>query len=317
VLDVIYNKEFMMKNIMMTTVSMACALALAACGGGSSDSCVGPEFCPSPSPPGDGSTLSRADEGIWSNLNNAADTNMMQAVILSDGSYWGVAGQNFGSSQTPPALETFCVNGGMHGVASIDSNNVSGTYTSFSTFVIGDSAYSGTVSAQNMLKLTLDDPSEPMIEGPGGNFNLSYDDIYNQPASLSSIAGDYQDSLNIGCVYHPPLIIAGEPPDNIPNAPLSLAISGSTLKLNQGGNRVMTGIIAPHGTTANVFDVSLTTATIIPAYSMAGLFSGGDDVPAGTIYKGILFQTSSGILKNNIEILAAAGSSAYFYTGSK
>jgi hypothetical protein len=292
------NKKFIMKNSMIL-VFVACALTLVDCGGGEDDN-------------GTSSALSRAEDGIWSNLNNAADTNMMQSIILSDGAYWGIVGQNFGASMTPPTLTTFCVDAVLHGTASINGSSVSGTYTDYTGFQPVNGTYSGTVSTQSDLNLTFNDPLDPMLVGNGANLHISYDGIYNQPASLSEVTGSYLNQNGKGC-----------PSSSIPGAVFyyirpNVTISGSNLTLvDQGGNVIAIGTVTPHGTTVNVFDVSLTTAAIIPAYSMAGLLSGGNDVPAGTIYKGILFQTSSGILKNNIEILAAAGSSAYFYTGSK
>jgi hypothetical protein len=72
----------------------------------------------------------------------------------------------------------------------------------------------------------------------------------------------------------------------------------------------MTGTITPHGT-VNVFDVSLTTAVAGQAPYGTG------NVPAGTIYKGILFQTSAGSSENFIEIVATAGTAAYTYIGVK
>jgi hypothetical protein len=53
----------------------------------------------------------------------------------------------------------------------------------------------------------------------------------------------------------------------------------------------------------NVFDVNLTP----------GAAADPNVLPAERIYKGILFETSSG----TIEIIATSGSNAYYYIGSK
>ncbi|MDR1968105.1 MAG: hypothetical protein LBQ32_05355 [Burkholderiaceae bacterium] len=281
-----------MKNIMAVTAASACVLALTACGGGD-----------------DSSALSRADEGVWSNLDNQASINKMQAVILSDGSYFGIVSQ---TGVTPPSL---CVLDVLHGTASVASSNVSGAYTS-SAYTGIKGTYSGTVSAQNSLDLTFNDPSNPLLAGASSHFNMNYDHIYSQTASLSAIAGTYLNQVNVDCPTFTPPQASGNYNYNYiyPN----LIISNSNLTVvDQYGKNIMTGSIAPHGASVNVFDVSLTTAVAFPAYSMSGLFSGNNDLPAGTVYKGILFQTSSDVQNNNIEIVASAGNSAYFYRGKK
>jgi len=297
-----------MKNIITTTAAVvACTFTLISCGGGDS---------------GNGSAVSRADEGIWSNFSNGTVTNlmpnMMQVLILSDGSYWGIAGQNFSSSETTPELGSFCVNGGiLHGTASISGSSVSGSYTNFTGFPPANGTYVGTVSAQKTLNLTFNAPANPLMSGASGNFNLSYDDIYNQRASLSAIAGNYLDQNGKGCPSSSAIVLSNSQPNDYIHP--KLIISGSNLTLtDQDGNMIMMGTIAPHGTTVNVFDISLTTATTVMRHSMAGLFSGNNDVPVKTNYTGILFRTASGNLKNYIEIVAASGNdSAYFYMGSK
>jgi len=292
--------------------AVACALALTACGGDGGDN---------------DSTSTRADEGIWGYFNSndyfSSDNGgqlEMQAVILSDGSYWGVYGGNMDGF--------FSATGILHGAASINGGDASGTYmnVSFGIFTtlgassgnIFSGTYTGTASAQHSLNLTFNEaPQEdPVnISGLSGNsFSMSYDNIYNQPASLSSIAGNYQQA-STGTPSVPPIIFPNggiqSPPPGYPIT-YNLSISGSSLSLveSDNGNVVMTGTIAPHGT-VNVFDVNLTTTANT---ATAGPFD--SNLPSGTVYKGILFQTS-GALKNNIEIVAAAGNSALFYMGTK
>ena len=289
----ILNKEFSMKNIMTMTAAVACAFALTACGGGGDDS---------------GSALSRADEGIWSNLNSAAVAGAgMQAVILSDGSYWGVYG-----TQNDGAPGVFNPKWVLQGTASIDGSNVSATYigislNSYNSYASG--TYSGTVSAQNNLGIAFAGylNTDPLLP-PRQVLNMTYDGVYNQPALLSAIAGAYS---GYGTNTYGPGNGDASKYNNIQN----LTISGSDLTLSdRDGNAILTGTMTPHGTTVNVFDVNL--ATVLP--SIPG---GGSGIVNGAIilgYKGILFRTSSGSLKNSIQIVATSGDSvAYYFMGSK
>ncbi|MDR0457727.1 MAG: hypothetical protein LBH10_01665 [Burkholderiaceae bacterium] len=268
-----------MKNIIAMTAIVACTLTLTACGGGGGDD-------------SSSGALSRADEGIWSNLDSGGQYGM-QAVILSDGTYWGVYGpirNNIFESITADVLQ---------GTANVSGNNVSGTYTDFSDggiFGVFNGTYSGTVSAQNNISLTFNDPSNMLIS-TSPSINMSYDGIYNQTVSLSVITGNY---LGYYCEINPdapsPGFCSGS------NSSTNLTVLGSSLTLQQVGNATttMTGTIAPHGTgTVNVFDVSFTSAA--------------PPGTTGTTYKGILFQTSSG----NTEIIAAAENGGYFYLGTK
>jgi hypothetical protein len=288
------------KNAMTLTATIACAFALTACGGGDDSS-------------GSGTALSRADEGIWSNPSNG-----MQAVILSDGSYWGIYG-SIGTDGTYGMVSDV-----LHGAASVSGGNVSGSYIDFANWsgTGGNGTYSGTVSAQNALNLAFKAPSANLMLG-GGSFNMSYDGIYTQPASLATIAGDYL--AGGGRIAHCP--INGCPPGIPRLGPYpNLIISDSNLTLNDNnGNVAMTGTITPHGTTVNVFDVSL-TATVMGAAQVTlegatlgtmGLPPYGYNIPAGTTYKGILFQTSSGGSKNYIEVVAATENYAFYFMGSK
>jgi hypothetical protein len=136
--------------------------------------------------------------------------------------------------------------------------------------------------------------------------NMSYDSIYNQPASLAAIAGNYQEGSGCGG--------SSTPPDGPGGSLPILSISGSNLTVlsPDGQSTIMTGTLTPHGT-VNVFDVSLTATTaggITPLYG-----SNNAPIPAGTVFKGILFQTSDS--PGDIEIVATAGNDAYFYGGSK
>jgi hypothetical protein len=279
---VIYNQEKNMRNIMTVAATVACVFALAACGGGGDGD--------------NGNTLSRADEGIWSNLDSSeANQYGMQVVILSDGSYWGLYGMG---GQT----ENFNPIGVLQGSASVNSGSVSGTYTDFwSAPGLFKATYSGTVSAQNSLNLIFNDPLNRFMGKSlsGGSFNMRYDSNYKQPTSLTVVTGNYQGH---DCVINTDKIVT-EACGVSTSGPLytSLTLSGSNLTV---GDNEMNGTLAPHGTAVNVFDVSLT----------ASATSDPNVLPAGTVYKGILFQTSSG----NTEIIATSGgNSAYYYIGTK
>jgi len=283
-----------MRKIMLMAVAAACALALMGCGGDGDDN---------------DSTSTRADEGIWgytSGADQSGGQTVAQTVILSDGSFWGI----YGYSSVGGTC--FQINDVLQGTASVSGNNASGTYMDFGTALVTNNTtpingtYTGTVSAQNNINLTFNNglTNVPTDMGALANINMSYDSIYNQSASLSSIAGNYQQAVN-GCVS------AGGP------FPIyNLSISGSNLSLVQSyigsTDVVMTGTITPHGSTVNVFDISLTAASV-PATS-----SGAEwwVIPARTTYKGILFQTS-GILKNDVELVATSGNNVLFYLETK
>jgi hypothetical protein len=273
-----------MLNITIIMSAIACTLALTACGGGGGDN-------------NGGSVSSRADEGIWSSLDNVTSATGlgMQAVILSDGSYWGIYGF------VSPCQQQ----GVVQGIASVDGSNVSGTYTNFPSGNIGPfkGTYTGTVSARNHLNLTFNDPSNATALNPIAVGNMSYDSTYNQPASLTAIVGNYTNG--VGCIN------SSWYPISLP----VLTISGSNLTLlGADGSTVMQGTIAPHGK-VNVFDVSLTTASTGELFAQYG--TNNAPIPAGTTYKGILFQTSSGSLKNYVEIITTSGNSAFSYIGGK
>jgi len=291
----------MRKMIMTVIAAVACPLALMGCGGDGD---------------GSSSTSTRADEGIWSytSANQIGGQDVAQAVILSDGSFWGIYGDyNFNGSD---AVVCYQLNDILQGTASISGNTASGTYMDFGAALGTDNpvpfngTYTGTVSKKSNFNLTFNDGStNPDDMSSLANINMSYDSIYNQPASLSSIAGNYQEAIS-GCINHG---YAGDPSQISPS--YNLSISGSNLSLTQSfyngsTDVVMTGTIAPHGS-VNVFDISL-TATSAAAESNGLAYN----IPAGTTYKGILFQTS-GILKNDLELVATSGNNVIFYLWTK
>jgi len=285
----------MRKFIMTVIAAVACPLALMGCGGDGD---------------GSGSTSTRADEGIWSYI-SSADQNgsqeLVQTVVLSDGSYWGVYGDISGGY--------FSRSGILYGTASINGDNASGTYIDFGNGAVVNSAingtYTGTVSAKNSLNLTFTETPNPALyyisSLSSNSFNMSYDGIYNQPASLSSIAGNYQQAIPSNMLH--PVVPSQTAPTIAITQNLSISGSNLTVVESDNGKVLMNGTITPHGA-VNVFDVSLTTtadaatAPFIPS------------IPADITYKGILFQTS-GVLKNDIEIVAASGNNQFFYIGSK
>jgi len=293
-----------MRNIIAIIVAtVACTLALTACGGDGDGS-------------GNDSTLSRADEGIWSyiGVNQGSfgfyDQTVMQAVVLSDGTYWGISGGT--EDGLFSALDI------LHGTASVDDGKASGTYMDFRSGSPGtmsvfseyvDGTYAGTASEKNNLDLIFNSDPDPMTNisiWSNVNFNMGYDNIYNQPASLAAIAGDYQQAIVTD--------ISSLPLDpSLPSSNYKLSISGSNLTLVESdtGNVMFNGTIAPHGT-VNVFDVSLTATAA--SETSGNIFM--PSIPAGTTYKGILFQTS-GALKNYIELVTAAGNNVFFYIGTK
>ena len=312
-------KGINMKNIMALTIAVASVLTLSACGGGGGG---GDNSAPTPQSP-----QIRADEGIW---NTPSDPSLlpMQAVILDDGSYWGL----YGTKYNPDDGTFFSIDLILHGAASISGNNASGAYTIFTNgyasspdYFYGTGTYSGAALAQNNLSLTFNDPTfDNMLVK---NFSMNYDSIYKQPIPLAQIEGNY---LPGGYIFQTCPSSADTCSFPRPDNP-SLTISGSSLTLYDGNGAVaMTGTIAPHGTTVNVFDVSLATSNAnpiasVPAGETFGIsvpLSGTPpsyiyNVPAGTVFNGILFQTSAGQPSNYIEIIAASKDSIFYFLGNR
>jgi hypothetical protein len=327
------QQEQNMKRLLTFSATVACALALTACGGGGDDSTVNSSTGSSTSSSGTGSgssttssggsttgnssggtssssgsstacsSCTRPDEGIWEftpQTNTPGGTiAMFQTVILNDGTFWTV----YGTSTTSGA--TFSPYGILHGSDSVNGNSVSGTFQDdFEDAASYNGSYSGSVSAQNTLNLAFSDPSNIMLIHSqyvnnalvqNQDFSLQYDPIYSQPASLSTIAGTY-----LGTSF-----------DDLNSR--NIVISGSNVTISDTTDTCATinGTLTPHGN-VGVFDITFTANGQTTCFS-----SSINIVPPGT-YTGILFQTS-GTLKNYIEIAAfnSTSNNYFFFMGSK
>ena len=286
-----------MKNIVRIPLGVACVVIATACGGGGG---------------GDGGDAPvRADEGIWSNLDGGAGPGM-QAVILSDGSYWGLYG---GTQSAQFGFDDASGVGVLHGTA---SGSFSGTYMGFFPFNpdgVFNGTYSGTASAQSSISLTFNNPLYTSTASlPISAATMGYDAIYNQPASVAAIAGNNHPGNE--CFITPGAVAQARcgyyfspaDPTSIDYTYTRRLVIDSTQGLievtgTDGQTVDMSGTIAPHGTTGNVFDVSLTTT------------ANEIDMPVGTTVKGILFQTSGS--QGHTEIIAAGENLAYYYIGQK
>ncbi|WP_156909269.1 hypothetical protein [Ottowia thiooxydans] len=299
-----------MKNKFTCGSVLVYALALTACGGDGGNT-----------PP---TNVIRADEGIWTTYldPNPDGHNMMQAIILNDGSYFGISGR------AAPNNMSFCPEAVSYGKANANGNTVSGTYAEASgiyaeTSTFRTGAYSGTAFTKENISLTFE--STGLSGAPEKrNFSLSYDSIYDRPASLSEIEGGYNQAI-FDCggtgFGNPGVPVDPEKPP-IPTVLLNPLISGTSLNLvDKNVGAVMTGTVAPHGTAVNVFDLKLTTT--VPVWSFGYFNSGGviglkgAALPAGTVFKGVLFTTSFGVLKNKIQIFLTSGNTFYSYMGTK
>ena len=292
-----------MKHIVRIPIAVACVVIATACGGG-----------------GDGGgALTQADEGIWSNLNGGTGPGM-QAIILSDGSYWGLYG---GTQSAQFAFDDASGVGVLHGTASASGGSVSGAYTGFFPFIsdgLFNGTYSGTASARSNINLTFNSPldvNSPVSLSPASppvsTVTMRYDAIYNQPASIATIVNNYPGNecfITPGAaseehcgVYVTPFDPSGI--DYTYTRRLVIDLTQGLIEVTgtDGQTASMSGTIAPHGTTGNVFDVSLTTT------------ANEIDMPVGTTVKGILFQTSGS--QGHTEIIAAGENLAYYYTGQK
>lgn len=295
---------------------LVCALTLNACGGDGGSS--------SPSP------TVRSDEGIWTTQAhlNAEGDGMMHAVILNDGSFWGISGRRGVSGWESSSSIFFCPQSVLYGKANISGNTATGTYSeAFGTYaetaILKTGTYAGTATAKDKINLTFE-TSGVFGVPEKRHFFSSYDSAYDRAASLSTIEGSYSPAI-FDCggagFGNPGVPIDPEKPP-LPPVLLNPVITGTSLHLvDTNLGMVMSGTVVPHGSAVGVFDVKLTTA--LPVWSLSYFNSGGvagltgDALPAEAVLKGVLFTTSTGPLKDQLQLIISSGATVFSYIGSK
>lgn len=146
----------------ITLVAAATAISLlTACGGGGSDNTISGTT----SPP----TASTTAEGYWTGTTSTGAA--VNLAILENGETWGVY------SRSGVLL------GAVNGTATSTNGTVTGSGIDFSSAGITPGGFSGSYVAKTSLTLKLSDNS---------TVNATYSTAYDQPASLTAIAGTYR-----------------------------------------------------------------------------------------------------------------------------
>lgn len=209
----------MAKYKLKKIVGLSALAALAACGGGGGDS-------------NSSSSSSPTAEGAYAGTLTGGTSNAFEMVVLEDGSYWALYGQ-----QSNGALY---VNGFVQGSGTSANGNfssanardfgfvpsVAGTVSA--TYVAGTSI-SGTVTATGVGAVSFSGTTAAIAPY-----------VYNQPASLAGVAGNWNMSL-----------LTGE------TAAIVVNSSGAFTGVSSLGCQ-FSGSLVPRASGKNVFNVSLT-----------------------------------------------------------
>lgn len=182
---------------------------------------------------GGGGTTNNVDpQGIWSG--KSSNGYSVDAVVLDTGEAWGV----YSSGST--------IYGALYGYAKVNGSNISINGTDFN-FLSNRSVaanYSGSVIAKSSMSLSGNNASVP----------LTYQSIYDAPATISAAMGSWSFDGRSGGV------------SLIPGA---ITVDGSgRFNLNQP-NCVTTGVITPRPGGKNIYNISMTAtgSACIPGLS--------------------------------------------------
>jgi len=200
------RKNGHMKNIKMIT-ALTMTASLVACGGGGDDNTAK-------------APTNASAEGFWtgSTSNNLAAT----LAILENGETWGFYTTNSGS-----------LAGALYGNTAVSGTSVSGTSLDFYSGTVNQGSYTGTVSTKDRLTLSTG----------GTQFNGSYSSVYEQAASLSSLAGTYSGYALTGRT----------------SAQYVAITISSTGKLTAGdANCALNGTATPRASGKNIFNLNAT-----------------------------------------------------------
>ncbi len=193
--------------------SAVAAVLLSACGGGGGDD----EGMPATPPP-----VASSAEGFWVGKSSTGfDVNL---AVLENGDTWGVylrGGVLYGAlrGQTTSANGTFTGTG-----AEVD----------LTTGAIASGTYSGTYASKSSLQ----------AQTRSGTFSGTYSSSYDQPASLSALAGTFTGSG----------VATGAP---VQTSVVSISASGAVSSPPSLGCGA-TGSIKPRASGKNVFDLQIT-----------------------------------------------------------
>lgn len=208
-------KKYAVRNL----VALMALVTLTACGGGGSDS-------------GTGGTPGGTAEGAYAGTLTGSTSNAFQMVVLDDGSYWALYGQQSGGM--------LYVTGFVQG----SGTSSNGTFTSGNARDFGfQPSVAGTVTASYVPGTSI--AGTVAATGVGSvNFSGTTAAIapytYNQPASLAGVAGNWSLSL-----------LSGE------TAAITVSDSGAFAGVSSLGCQ-FSGSLVPRASGKNVFNVNLT-----------------------------------------------------------
>ena len=239
----------------LTGLAVAAGLVLTACGGGGGDS--------TPI-----STVNASAEGIWTGPASTGTT--IQLAVLENGESWGF----YTSGNT--------LVGTLYGATTSSGTAISGAGRDFNlgSRTVTAATYSGSVSPKSTLSVTT---------SSGTKFDGSYNAAYDQPASLSNLAGTYSGFGVTGSTA-------------AQSTPVTISAIGNITA--SGGGCAAAGTASPRTTGKNIFDVSIT-------------FTGGAcALGNGTVTKGIgYFDTGTRQLL--AMALNPAKSDGFIYVGRR
>lgn len=195
--------------------ALAAAAFLAACGGGSGGG--------SESDGGMPPTQTSSAEGFWTGkASSGFDVNM---AVLDNGETWGI----YASGGV--------IYGALHGQTTASNGTLTGSGRDFdlSSGEIVSSSYSGTYASQSNINVRL---------ANGTTFTANYAATYDQPASLSALAGTYTGHG----------VATGAP---VQAMPVTITSSG-TITMPPSLGCAASGTVAPRAGGKNVFNLSVT-----------------------------------------------------------
>ena len=214
--------------------AMAAAVLLAACGGGGDSD--GEDTPPPPAP------VTSSAEGFW--VGKSSTGWDVSLAILENGESWGVYQYNG------------ILYGALHGATTSSNGNLSGSgaEVNFATGAVATSAYQGSYTPKSSLNLQTQS---------GVTFSGAYASVYDQPASLTTLAGTYTGSgVATGAPVQSAVVTVSA--SGAINSPPSLGCSAS-------------GTVKPRASGKNVFDLSLT-------WNGANCSLGNGTVVSGVVY---------------------------------
>ncbi|MEY8876735.1 MAG: hypothetical protein AB9M60_09535 [Leptothrix sp. (in: b-proteobacteria)] len=194
---------------MKKLAAIAVTAVLTACGGGGSG--------------GSSGNSAGAAEGIWSGT--FASGTSASFVVLENGDTWGVYVSNG------------VLVGAANATTTVNGSTFSGTerFYDLSTGQVTTGSYSGTAAAKSTLTT---------VDSAGGtSFTGTYVTAYDQPATLSAIAGSFSGTAVVGG--------AGSQ-----TASVSIGANGAITVPSSGGCTT-TGSITPRASGKNIYNVSL------------------------------------------------------------